>query len=194
MVVVVVVLLTLGASQGTFASESAHRAGEGPLEVTGTVIRVSDGDSLVIRAKGGASYIVRLTDIDAPETSHGKRRPGQPFSAKATAHLKNLALGAAADAVCYGADVRQDQDGPARVRHICRVHVAGKDLSLSMVDAGLAMANRQNRRYVRDEAIYSHENQAKRQKVGQWSQPEPIPPWVWRRMCWQHRFCEDAVH
>ncbi len=187
-------VLALGtASQGIFASESPRRPSEWPREISGTIIRVSDGDSLVLRDKRGASYIVRLTDIDAPETSHGQGRPGQPFSGKATAHLKDLALDAAADAECYGTDVRQDHDGSTRVRHICRVHVGGKDLSLSLVAAGLAMANRQNRRYVRDQAVYSHEDRAKRERAGLWSQPEPIQPWVWRRMCWLHRFCDDGT-
>jgi micrococcal nuclease len=184
-------MVTLGtAGQATFASESARGTGEGSHGFSGTVIRVSDGDSLVIRDMNGANYIVRLTDIDAPETAHGQGRPGQPFSAKATAHLKDLALGVAADVACYGTDVRQHRDGPTRVRHICRVYVGGRDLSLLMVEAGLAMANRQNRRYVRDQAVYSHEDLAKRQKAGLWSLQDPIPPWVWRRMCWRHGFCE----
>ncbi|NRF71384.1 thermonuclease family protein [Aquincola sp. S2] len=172
---------------------SAKRAtNEAPSAIAGTVIHVTDGDTLVMRERGGASFVVRLTDIDAPETSHGANRPGQPFSSKATTHLKDLALGLAADAECYGRDVRQGNDGTERVRHICRVRAAGKDLSLAMVDVGLAMANRQNKRYVRDKTVYAHEDQAKRQEVGLWAQPEPIAPWVWRRMCWQHKFCEAA--
>lgn len=162
-----------------------------PASFGATVIHVNDGDTLVLRDAGGRNIIVRLTDIDAPESSHGAGRPGQPFSAKATAHLKDLALGMAAQAECYDVDRRQNED-KVRFRYICRVHVDGKDLSLAMIDAGLAMAYRQNKRYVRDTSAYAREDAARGQRLGLWSQTEPIPAWKWRQMCWQHRFCEAA--
>lgn len=162
-----------------------------PASIRATVIHVNDGDTLVLRDVGGRNFTVRLTDIDAPETSHGAGRPGQPFSAKATTHLKGLALGMAAHADCHDVDRRQDGDR-VRLRYICRVQVDGKDVSLAMIEAGMAMANRQNRRYVRDKAAYALEDQARGRKAGLWSLPEPIAPWKWRQMCWTHKFCEAA--
>jgi endonuclease YncB( thermonuclease family) len=116
-----------------------------PAAFDAVVVHVTDGDTLVLRDAEGRNLIVRLTDIDAPETSHGRGRPGQPYSTKATTHLRGLALNMTAKAQCYDVDRRQAQDR-VRLRYICRVQVRGIDLSLAMIDAGMAMANRQSTR------------------------------------------------
>jgi endonuclease YncB( thermonuclease family) len=55
------------------------------------VVRVYDGGT--IKAVGYDIEIkVRLVGIDAPETSKGKRKPGQPFGRKAEKHLAALVL------------------------------------------------------------------------------------------------------
>ena len=60
------------------------------------VIRVYDGDT--IKAVGHDIEIkVRLVGIDAPETSKGKRKPGQPFGRKAEKHLAALILNKVVD-------------------------------------------------------------------------------------------------
>lgn len=43
------------------------------------VTRVIDGDTLKVRGSSG-EITVRLVGIDAPEVSHNKNKPGQPFS------------------------------------------------------------------------------------------------------------------
>ena len=49
-------------------------------KLDGKVIHVEDGDTLTIMLDDHSKYSIRLTDIDAPETSHGPRKLGQPFS------------------------------------------------------------------------------------------------------------------
>ena len=61
-----------------------------------------------------------------------------------------------------------------------------------MIEPGMAMANRQDRRYVRNKAAYALEDKARREKAGLWSLPRPIAPWKWRQICWTHKFCEAA--
>jgi endonuclease YncB( thermonuclease family) len=41
--------------------------------------RVTDGDTINV-ISNGHKEIIRLVGIDAPETSHKKGEPGQPFS------------------------------------------------------------------------------------------------------------------
>jgi len=159
----------------------------GPL--SGKVIHVDDGDTLVILDEQGHKRIVRLSDIDAPETSHGKGRPGQPYSAQATSHLKDIAHGQQATARCFEVDARVRDDGTRRDRYVCQVSVGQLDINLAMVDAGLAMAARQNRRYVRNPATFALEDSAKTARRGLWQQADPVPPWVWRRVCWEQRIC-----
>ena len=55
------------------------------------VSRVVDGDTIKVRSVSGETTI-RLVGIDAPEVSHKKREPGQPFSQQATKYLAGLVL------------------------------------------------------------------------------------------------------
>ena len=157
------------------------------MNLAGKVIHVDDGDTLTMLDAQQLKWVVRLTDIDAPESGHGTGRPGQPFSGKATALLKSLALGRQAAATCYDIDNRH-----ARTRYVCRVFVDGVDTNMAMLDAGLAMAYRQNPRYVRDRASYQHEDAARAKRLGVWSLPAPVPPWEWRKACWTQGRCEGA--
>lgn len=50
------------------------------------VVRVYDGDT-VMAAGHGITIKVRLLGIDAPETAHGKRKPGQPFSQRSKKYV-----------------------------------------------------------------------------------------------------------
>lgn len=163
-----------------------------PGEISGKVIHVADGDTLTVLDGNRFQRVIRLTDIDAPEAAHGSRRPGQPYAARATEAMKRLAMGEQARAVCYDVDVRPREDGTVLERYVCRVFAGGKDVNMAMIDAGMAMANRQSKRYVRDQATYAHEDAARRDHRGLWAQPQPVSPWEWRRTCWKRQQCNGA--
>jgi hypothetical protein len=55
------------------------------------VSRVVDGDTIIVK-KGDTKLTIRLVGIDAPEISHAKNEPGQPFSQQSTKHLAGLVL------------------------------------------------------------------------------------------------------
>ena len=103
-----------------------------------------------------------------------------------------MTLGKQTDANCYDVDARKREDGTLRERYICRVIVNGIDTSMAMIDAGLAMANRQNRRYVRDPATFAHETAARVTRKGLWRDGSPLSPWQWRRANWQHKQGQNA--
>jgi len=182
----------------TFAGESSAAShGDGPTiqmpgQIQGKVIHVDDGDSLIVLDAEGFKRVIRLTDIDAPETGHGARRLGQPYSSKATQQMKSMALGKPVRADCYDIDARTRDDGSVRERYVCRVFVGGIDVNMAMIDAGLAMAYRQNKRYVRNAETYSHEDAARQAGRGLWAQQKPMPPWEWRRACWERQQCQGA--
>jgi endonuclease YncB( thermonuclease family) len=67
------------------------------------VNRVIDGDTIEVK-KGAVKLTVRLVGIDAPEASHKKHEPGQPFSQQSTKYLAKLVLNRSADVKSYGAD------------------------------------------------------------------------------------------
>jgi micrococcal nuclease len=67
------------------------------------VSRVVDGDTIIVK-KGDTKLTIRLVGIDAPEVSHKKNEPGQPFSQPSTKHLAGLVLNKVVDIKSYGPD------------------------------------------------------------------------------------------
>lgn len=156
---------------------------QGPRHVQGKVVHVDDGDTLVLLVDGRSKLRVRLSDIDAPESAHGKGRPGQPFSRKSTESLASLAHGRNAEASCF----EKDRYG----RSVCRVEVDGVDINAEQVRRGMAWANGAAKRYVRDARVYALEAQARGAKVGLWATPVPaVAPWHWRKACWLKGACD----
>ncbi len=107
------------------------------------VQKVKDGDTIIVSKLGNnrAEMLeVRLSDIDAPETTKGKRRPGQPYSRMATNALAAEVLNKEVELRCYGLDRNQ--------RSICHVYAEGEDVGLKLVEAGLAWAATYNMKFV----------------------------------------------
>ena len=106
------------------------------LASTGTCIageyqvsRVVDGDTIIV-IKGDAKTTIRLVGIDAPEVSHAKNQPGQPFSQQSTKHLAGLVLNKTVDIKSHG----PDRYG----RTLGEVFLDGNNINLVMVKSGLA--------------------------------------------------------
>jgi len=163
-----------------------------PARITGEVRKVVDGDSLHVVDAQGYLRVIRLSDVDAPETGHGARRPGQPFSKEAAAFLRGKALNRIAQLDCFDVDARTREDGARRERYVCQVSVDGLDVNAALVEAGLAMVERWNPRYVRNRTNYAREDAARTARRGLWNQASPTPPWVWRRVCWKAGQCTVA--
>lgn len=128
------------------------------------VVRVKDGDSLVI-ASGGQQVDVRLADIDAPE--YGQRRGDE---ARATLR-----------ALVEGKDVELHlRGGDAYRRIIAHVFVDGLDVNAAMVSAGLAWVARA---FEPGPQLVGLEDQARAARRGLWADAQPMPPWEWRKTC-----------
>ena len=54
----------------------------------------------------------------------------------------------------------------------------GTNLNRELVKAGLAWWYR---KYSKDESLGALEEEAKTAKRGLWTDPEPVPPWCWRK-------------
>jgi micrococcal nuclease len=65
-----------------------HRSAAVPF-TAGTVVRVVDGDTILVRGPGGRTEDVRLIGIDTPETVD-PRRPVGCFGPEASAYAKHL--------------------------------------------------------------------------------------------------------
>ncbi|MBQ0918331.1 thermonuclease family protein [Hydrogenophaga aromaticivorans] len=149
-----------------------------PVDVL--VTQVLDGDTVVVE---GMPTRVRLASVDAPESSKGPSKPGQPFSSTAQKWLDSAVRGRSGVTMqCFD----EDRWG----RPVCEFWRAGLSVNTELVRAGMAWAYTQNRgRYIRNPAVVQAQQDAKSRAVGIWSQPPAIPPWDWRKSCWEDGVC-----
>lgn len=151
-----------------FAAVLAPAAGFA-AELAGRVVAVSDGDTITVLDAGRKPHKVRLSGIDAPESR-------QAFGTRSTQSLAKQVFDRQVS-VEWG---KHDRYG----RIVGVVFVDGRDVNLAQVRAGLAWWYRQ---YAREQApddrqLYeAAENEAKVARRGLWADPQPVPPWAWRR-------------
>lgn len=137
--------------------------------LTGKVVRVADGDTVTIQTPGNQELRIRFQGIDAPERS-------QAFGRKSGAYLHSL---------IYGKTIRveaekTDQHG----RTVGRVWLddpqtgGSQDVEEAMLLAGLAWHYAY---FNHEKKLADAQRQAQAAKRGLWSQPDPLPPWKWRR-------------
>ncbi|MBO9354689.1 nuclease [Bordetella petrii] len=154
----------------------------GRYTLTGTVIKVPDGDTVTLRV-GGQSQRIRLDSIDAPEAGHGGQEPGQPYADASRRHLEQLVGGRTLTAQCY----EQDQFE----REVCALMLPdGSSANRAQVAAGYAWAYTARRGdYLRDPAMPGLQQQARQAGSGLWGQGGAVEPWKWRYECWRNHRC-----
>ena len=137
--------------------------------LTGRVVRVTDGDTIVVLDAGNAQHKIRLTGIDAPER-------GQAYGTKSKEHLSDSVAGKFV-VVEYEKRDRYEQI-------LGKVLLSGDDVNLEQVRAGLAWHYKkyQGEQTVADRVRYSDaEMDARRHERGLWGDPSPVPPWDYRK-------------
>lgn len=128
--------------------------------ISGTVTKVIDGDTLVVRDAAKKRYTVRLAEIDAPE-------PKQPFYVEASRSLSEI---------CHRkrASVEWSERDEAN-RLIGYVTCAGKDANAEQLKRGMAWASPKGTRPT--SGLYELETYARLRRIGLWAQDEPVAPW-----------------
>jgi len=130
-------------------------------ELTGRVIRVSDGDTARVLV-GTQPVTVRLEGIDAPET-------GQAFGNRSKQALS---------AIVFGKTVTVRKTGEDRFgRALGFIIVDGVNANAKMVEDGWAW---HYKKYSSDERLRSLEREARDAKRGLWADPNPVAPWDFR--------------
>lgn len=157
---------------------SAHDA----YTLAGRVVHVADGDTFTLLVEGREERI-RLASIDAPETTHGRERPGQPFGQVSRDALARLVAGKTLSVICFERDRYE--------RSVCNVPLSdGSTANQKQVADGVAWANMEGHgKYMRDPKIPELEAQARHSRLGLWRSPNAVRPWVWRYQCWKQRQC-----
>lgn len=138
-------------------------AADEPKAVSGRVVGVTDGDTLILLDADKARHKVRLHGIDAPEK-------GQAFGAKAKQALSDLVFGK--EVIVAVTDVDRYE------RLVGRVRQGDAGVNLALVRGGHAWRYPQ---YDKAGEFAAAQDEAKAAKRGLWADADPTPPWEFRR-------------
>ena len=130
---------------------------------TGKVIKITDGDTIVVLTEDKEQIKIRLEGIDCPESN-------QDFGTKAKQATSDL---------CFGKQVKIIKSGEDRYgRTLGYVMVGDVNVNKELLRQGMAWHYKQ---YNKDEELAKLEQEACKNKIGIWSQPNPVAPWDFRR-------------
>lgn len=131
---------------------------------SGRVVGVTDGDTIKVLHNGKAEKI-RLHGIDCPEKA-------QPFGTKAKQFTSEMVFGKTVAV--------QVTDTDRYGRTVADVILPdGRVLNRELVASGLAWWYR---KYSKDESLGQLEGKARSAKRGLWADPNPMPPWCYRKL------------
>lgn len=145
---------------------SLGSAAKAEPSLTGRILWVVDGDTLKVVTSSWDLITVRVYGVDCPESS-------QPYGWWARLHTAGAALGREARLE----PVERDRYG----RLVARVIVKGESLGELLVRDGYAWVYDRYCNRPSCDKLRSLETQARRKEKGLWAEPDPIPPWRWRR-------------
>ena len=131
-------------------------------ELTGTVTRVIDGDTIVVESATGPEKI-RLAEIDAPESK-------QPHGQRSSAALTHLILN-------RHVTIQYSKRGRYG-RIIGTVLLAGQNINAHMINTGHAW---HYKRYSKSPTLANMESAARVNGLGLWNTPTPVAPWTFRK-------------
>lgn len=134
-----------------------------PEEFSAKVIGIKDGDTIEVLFNK-VPIIIRLEHIDCPEKK-------QPYGKKAKQFVSNLVFGKTVNVFSKG---KKDRWG----RLIAVVKIRDLNLNKELVKNGLAM---HYKKYSKDSSYDLIEKKAKSGKIGMWTQPNVIAPWIYRK-------------
>lgn len=134
-------------------------------DFSGKVIAVLDGDTIEVLNSQNKAIRIRLSAIDCPEKS-------QAFGTRAKQYTASLCFSKTVLIKVTG----EDQYG----RTLANVILPdGKILNQELIKDGFAW---HYKRYSTDQLLSDLEVQARKNKLGLWSDPAPIAPWEFRKL------------
>ena len=130
---------------------------------------ISDGDTVTVLDASKAQFKIRLQGIDAPEKK-------QAFGNKSKEVLFTWLFNNQVT-VEYS---KKDKYG----RILGKILVDGIDANLEQIKSGMSWHYKkyQNEQSENDRKLYAQaEAEAREEKRGLWVDPDPVPPWEWRK-------------
>lgn len=131
--------------------------------ILGKVVAITDGDTFKLLTQDSTLYRIRIANIDCPEKK-------QPFSTRAKQFTSDQIFGKQLNVKV------QSKDRYGRL--IANViYDDSLNLSKELLKNGMAW---HYVRYSNDDTLQLLEDEANKNKVGLWQDPNAIPPWEWR--------------
>ena len=141
------------------------------------VVRIVDGDTIQVIDSNGIKFKIRLLGIDTPELK-------QRFGYESSLFLKKIIDGKSVIIIS-----KPEKNKPYTLgrykRIIGKIILNGKDINLEMVQKGMAWHYKKyiKSQNVEDRQSYNNaEQDARLNKVGLWSDVNPVAPWEWRKL------------
>ena len=141
------------------------------------VVRIVDGDTIQVIDSNGIKFKIRLLGIDTPELK-------QRFGYESSLSLKKIIDGKAVIIIS-----KTEKNKPYTLgrykRIIGKIILNGKDINLEMVQKGMAWHYKKyiKSQNVEDRQSYNNaEQDARLNKIGLWSDVNPVAPWEWRKL------------
>ena len=129
----------------------------------GRAVKVQDGDTFDFLYGDNRKQRVRVAQMDAPEKN-------MPFGQKSKERFAELVVGKEIALVVNTVD--------RYGRVVGSVVIDGEDQSARMISEGMAWYYRQ---YGWTDSLARLEEEARNAKRGLWADPNPQPPWEWRK-------------
>lgn len=143
-------------------AEAATRSRDAPFTMEGTVVSVTDGDTVVVLS-GTEQFKIRLNGIDCPEHN-------QAYGQKAKEYTASLIAQKAVTVTVTG----RDRYG----RYLGDIFLDGVSVNALLVEAGFAWHYRQ---YSKDGHLEDLERAAREGRKGLWQDANPVAPWDFRK-------------
>ncbi|NCD71258.1 thermonuclease family protein [Mucilaginibacter agri] len=129
------------------------------------VVKIKDGDTIVVLTKDNQMVTVRLAEIDCPEKSQAFGQAAKQFTSD----------------LCFGKGVKlQGNEHDRYGRTIALVILEnGTNVNYELVKNGYAW---QYSQYSKNNAMLAgYQQQAQQQRLGLWRDTNPTPPWEFRK-------------
>ena len=127
------------------------------------VIKVKDGDTVVVLLEGNIQKTLRLAEVDCPES-------GQPFGKNAKQFTSDKV---------FGKEITFEETSKDRYgRSIAKIYYSNKYLSREIIRAGLGWWYY---KYSNNKALGKLQEKAQEKKLGLWQDKNAISPWEFRK-------------
>jgi endonuclease YncB( thermonuclease family) len=128
----------------------------------GKVVKITDGDTIVVLTDKNEQIKVRLEGIDCPESN-------QDYGTQAKKATSDLCFGKQVEVIKTEEDIYGRTLGHVYVGEVC--------VNKELLKMGLAWHYKQ---YNKDQELAKLETEAREKRVGLWSMKDPVAPWDFR--------------